>query len=106
MSYLNRTKVDKFEINKAITLEELENNKENREFLEKHLIKMDTIFSENPNIILNNRKTELFFNGVLLTFEKQDGLYNIYNNDIYLGTGLIKNNLLKRDVVIIENVEK
>ena len=61
---------------------------------------MDEIFKELPYIVLNNRKKELFLNGVMLTFEKKDGLYNIYNNEIYLGTGIIKKNLLKRDVII------
>ncbi len=100
MSFLKRIRVDKFVINKAITLEELEKNSDNKVFLEENLINMDEIFKELPYIVLNNRKKELFLNGVMLTFEKKDGLYNIYNNEIYLGTGIIKNNLLKRDVII------
>ena len=100
MSFLKRIRVDKFVINKAITLEELEKNSDNKVFLEENLINMDEIFKELPYIVLNNRKKELFLNGVMLTFEEKDGLYNIYNNEIYLGTGIIKNNLLKRDVII------
>lgn len=100
MSFLKRIRVDRFVINKAITLEELEKNSDNKVFLEENLIKMDEIFKELPYIVLNNRKKELFLNGVMLTFEKKDGLYNIYNNEIYLGTGIIKKNLLKRDVII------
>ena len=100
MSFLKRIRVDKFVINKAITLEELEKNSDNKVFLEENLINMDEIFKELPYIVLNNRKKELFLNGVMLTFEKKDGLYNIYNNEIYLGTGIIKKNLLKRDVII------
>ena len=100
MSFLKRIRVDRFVINKAITLEELEKNSDNKVFLEENLINMDEIFKELPYIVLNNRKKELFLNGVMLTFEEKDGLYNIYNNEIYLGTGIIKNNLLKRDVII------
>ena len=100
MSFLKRIRVDKFVINKAITLEELEKNSDNKVFLEENLINMDEIFKELPYIVLNNRKKELFLNGVMLTFEEKDGLYNIYNNEIYLGTGIIKKNLLKRDVII------
>ena len=100
MSFLKRIRVDRFVINKAITLEELEKNSDNKVFLEENLINMDEIFKELPYIVLNNRKKELFLNGVMLTFEEKDGLYNIYNNGIYLGTGIIKNNLLKRDVII------
>lgn len=100
MSYLERTNVDKFKIDEAITFEELEKNKSNEDFFEKKLIKMETIFKDLPYINLNDRKKELFLNGVLLTFEKEDGLYNIYNNKNYIGTGIVKNNLLKRDIII------
>ena len=104
MSALKRTLVDRFSIDNAITLEKLKKNKDNVEFLEKHLIKMEQVFGDFPTIILNNRKTELFLNGVMLTFELDDGLYNIYdNNNSYIGTGIIKESLLKRDVVIIGN---
>ena len=61
---------------------------------------METIFKDLPQISLNNRKKELFLNGVMLSIENKEGLYNIYNNNVYLGTGTIKNNLLKRDVII------
>ena len=98
MSELTRIEVDKFKIEEAITFEELEKIKEN---LDNHLIKMEDIFSSLPKIILNERKKELFLNGVMLTFDCKDGLYNIYDNkNNYLGTGIIKENLLKRDVII------
>lgn len=98
MSDLTRTKVDKFNLEKALTFEELEQRKEN---IENDLIKMENILSELPKIILNKRKEELFLNGVMLTFEYEDGLYNIYNaTNIYLGTGTVKDKLLKRDVIL------
>lgn len=100
MSSLIRTVVDKFKIEDSITFEELEKNKNNLEFFESNLIKMENIFDKLPRLDLNNRKKDLFLNGVMLTFEKEDGLYNIYNNNNYLGTGTIKENLLKRDIII------
>ena len=104
MSFLKRIRVDNFLIDDSITFEELEKNSDNKNFLEENLIKMEKLFKDLPCIDLNNRKKDLFLNGVMLTFEKKDGLYNIYNNKNYLGTGIIKNNLLKRDVVIAENI--
>ena len=102
MSELKRIFVDKFSLERAITLNELESNRDNTEFLNNYLIKMDCIF-DNAKIILNNRKKELFLNGVMLTFELDDGLYNIYdNNGQCIGTGIVKNKLLKRDVIIKE----
>jgi len=51
-------------------------------------------------IKLNDRKKELFLNGVNLTYNMEDGLYRIYNNEQFLGLGIVKKKLLKRDVVI------
>ena len=99
MTSLIRTKVDKFKIEDSIKLEDL-----NTEIAEKNLINMETILSDFETIKLDNRKTELFLNGVMLTCNLQEGIYNVYNNDNYLGTGIIKNNLLKRDIVINESI--
>ena len=98
MSSLRRTIVDKFSIDDAYTFEELENSKDN----ESILIKMEDIFNDIDEINLNTRKLELFLNGVKLSVELEDGQYNIYSDNKYIGLGIVKNKLLKRDVVIGE----
>lgn len=102
MTSLKRTVVGKFSLENSVTFEELEIGKENEEFIDKYFIKSEKIFEdEYKKINLNKRKEELFLNGVMLTFELEDGLYNIYNfENKYLGLGLVKNKLLKRDVII------
>ena len=101
MSELNRIVVDKFTIDKEITFEELEANKDNLEFLNNNLVSMEEIFVDFKTLKLNTRKLELFLNGVMLTFNNPDGIYNIYDqDDKYIGIGTIKNNLLKRDIII------
>lgn len=101
MSYLNRIIVDKFKIENAIDFETLEANKDNEEFLKNNLITMEEVFEDFPKLKLNSRKLALFLNGVMLTFENEDGIYNIYDeNNNYIGTGTIKNELLKRDIII------
>lgn len=98
MSSLNRTIVDKFKIEDSITFETLEEIKCN---VESKLIKMEDVFKDFPRLNLNARKEELFLNGVMLTFEVEEGIYNIYNSENkYLGTGTVKNKLLKRDIII------
>ena len=92
MQSLNRIRVDKFFIEESYTLEDLENGNFK-------LISMRELFKEFPKIELNKRKLELFYNGVNLSFELKDGIYNIYNEEKYIGLGIIKNKLLKRDVV-------
>ena len=43
---------------------------------------------------------ELFLNGVQLTHDLEDEVYRIYNNNNFIGLGIVKNKLLKRDIVI------
>lgn len=99
MKALNRTKVDNFDIRESVKLSELEESVEK----EKYVITLEKIFEKNDSINLDNRKKDLFLNGVKLTFKVPDGVYKIYNNDKFLGLGIVKNELLKRDVIVEEN---
>lgn len=101
MKELNRTKVGKFEISNAITIDQLEENKDNQEFLNKNIITIKELLKEKENIILDDDKLNSFLNGVKITQNKPDEIYNVYNkNNIYIGTGTIENKLLKRDIII------
>ena len=101
MKSLQRVIVGEFDIKNSVTFEELETNKNDIQFLEKNILKMEDVFKMYPKISLNKRKKELFLNGVMLTFEKEEGIYNIYDfENKYIGLGIVKNNLLKRDVII------
>ena len=101
MSALKRTKVGDFYIEDAITLEELEENKDNIDFLKAHILTIEKLFDKEQKICLNDKKLTLFLNGVQLSFELKEGIYKIYDvNKNFIGIGIIENNLLKRDVVI------
>ena len=106
MEYLKRTVVGDFKIEDSILLDDLKENKENYDFLNSKILGLEEVFKNLPRIVLNARKYELFLNGVMLTFKLEDGIYNIYSeNQKYIGIGIVKNKLLKRDVVIAkENV--
>lgn len=93
MKELNRTKVGRFKIEDAITLEELENNKE------QEIITMERLLSNLPSINLSEKQIEKFINGVQISVDKEDGIYNIYTNK-YLGTGIVKNRKVKRDIIL------
>ena len=95
MEELQRTKVDKFDIKESLSLEELDNIN-----IEDKIISMEDIFKSNLKIDLDNKKLVLFLNGIQLTFNLKDGLYRIYNNKKFVGLGIIKNKILKRDIVI------
>lgn len=93
MEYLNRTKVDVFLEEESYTLEDLEAGNYK-------LITMEELFKSYKSIELTEKKLKLFLNGVKLSFELEDGIYNIYSNKKYIGLGIVKENLLKRDVII------
>lgn len=97
MSELKRLQVGEFNIYGAITLQELEESLQN---LDTHLITIEKLFENNNSIILEDKKIKHFINGVQLTRQEQDGTYKIYNAGKFIGIGLIKNNLLKRDIII------
>jgi len=100
MKELNRKQVGTFNIKEAITLEELEENKDNKEYLKEKIIGIEDFFKDNGEIVLDNKKLELFLNGVKINSENSDGLYNIYNKGKYIGIGKVYKNQLKREIVI------
>lgn len=99
MKELNRVQVGQFNLNQAITVEELEKNKENEKFLNQHLITVQNFFEKYSIVELKEEKLKLFLNGVQLTNNNDDGLYQIKVNNIVIGIGTIKNKLLKREII-------
>lgn len=93
MKDLQRTKVDKFDISNSVALENL---------CEENIITVEEMFNDIQKIDLNDRKLQLFLNGVMLTVELEDGIYRIYNRNNFIGLGIVKNNLIKRDVIFIQ----
>ncbi len=94
MKELCRIKVNEFDIKNSVTLDDIKNGNV-------QVINIEEIFKLQSCIKLNNRETKLFLNGVKLSNNKLDGLYRVYNNNVFLGLGIVSNNLLKRDVIII-----
>ena len=101
MKELNRVQVGDFIIENTVSIEQIKSNINNDTFWKEHLISIEKIFENCNEVTLNNRKLELFLNGVKLTQNFVDGVYRIYNENRFIGIGVIKNNLLKRDIVII-----
>ncbi len=97
MIELDRIQVGEFNITNSITLEQIENNPKE---IEKHLITVEEIFKDKETINLDNKKLQLFLNGVQLTMNKEEGIYKIFNDNKFIGTGCIKDNKLKRDIIL------
>ena len=95
MKELKRIEVGEFNIKNAITLKELESKKG------KTVISIEEFLKDKNTITLNIKKLNLFLNGVNLKVEQVDGVYRIYNEkNEFIGTGTIKNNILKRDIIV------
>ncbi len=95
MNDLIRTKVNKFRIEDSITIEEIEKSPNSI-----RIISIEELFNGSEKIILDNSALNYFLNGVMLTNNRHDDVYRIYNNDKFIGLGIIKDGLLKRDVIV------
>lgn len=101
MKELKRIKVGKFDINQAITVEELENNISNEEYLNEHFISIEKVFENQNSIKITENRLKHFLNGVKLSYDLEDGLYRIYDEkNIFIGIGSAKNKLIKREIIL------
>ena len=97
MKELQRTRVGIFTIEQSVLAEDL-----TKETIEKYMITIEKLFKDLENIELNEKKLQLFLNGVKLRFDLEEGIYKIYSNQQFIGIGVLKNNLLKRDIIMNE----
>ena len=71
------------------------------EYIRDKIINIEDVFEKNEMLVLNSKKLELFLNGVKLNCQSIDGVYKIYDEKgVFIGTGEVKDNRLKRDVII------
>ena len=98
MKNLKRTEVDLFKIEKSITIDDIKNKKVN---IEEHLISIEEAFINSSKINIDEKRIKHFLNGVKLTYKLEDGVYRIYYNNQFIGLGIVKDNLLKRDIIIV-----
>lgn len=101
MKNLKRNQVGNFKIEDSITVDNLEKNINNEEFIKNKIISVEKLFGGKNSIKLDDRKLQLLLNGVKLTQQRKDEIYKIYDkNNKFIGIGIIENNLLKRDIVL------
>ena len=98
MKDLKRIKVGEFQIENTICIEKI---KDNENLLKENLISIENFFKTKLKIELNDKELVLFLNGVNLNENMHDDIYRIYNQNKFIGIGVIKNNKLKRDVIVI-----
>lgn len=106
MKELRRTKVGEFCLAEAVTIEELENNKANEIWLKNKIISLEDLLKNNGCINLKKKEIQKFFNGVKLKCSNENGIYKIFYDGIFFGTGVVESKLLKRDIVIVNDNNK
>ena len=97
MKELRRISVGEFDIKDSIKIEDIKNNEK---LLEEKIISIEKFFYDKEKIELNDKELQLFLNGVMIIKQNIDGIYRIYNNDKFIGLGIISNNRLKRDIIL------
>lgn len=107
MKELNRIKVGDFKIEDSIKVKELEEN-----ILKNNLSKIITIeklFKEKEKVELTDSKIKKYLNGVQIPINEIDSktsnnnneeICRVYYKNKFIGLGVIKNEKLKRDIVI------
>lgn len=101
MESLKRIQVGNFKIEESSRIQELEENKEDTKYLESKIISIEEIFKNKGKIKLDDRKMQLFLNGVKITQNQENDIYRIYDkNEKFIGIGIIQDKLLKRDIIL------
>ena len=98
MQNLLRTQVGEFRLEDSISL--LMKDEKDLEVIGKNIISIEKIFSQYPKIKIEQQTLKYFFNGVRITQNVKDGVYRVYTEDKFLGIGVVKEKLLKRDIIL------
>jgi tRNA pseudouridine55 synthase len=101
MESLKRIQVGDFKIEESSKIQELEENKEDTKYLESKIISVEEIFKNKEKIKLDDKKMQLFLNGVKITENQENDIYRIYDkNEKFIGIGIVQDKLLKRDIIL------
>lgn len=98
MQNLVRLQVGEFNVKDSITLT-MENEKD-LEIIEKNIISVEKIFGEYPKLDIEPSRIKHFLNGVKITQNVKDGIYRIYTENKFIGIGIVRLKLLKRDIIL------
>lgn len=93
MSALNRIQVGDFSIEQSISMEQLQKG-------EFSYITIEELFQDKQEIVLEPNRLQPFLNGVKLTMKRADGVYRIFCNGKFIGSGVVNNQFLKRDIIL------
>lgn len=86
---LERIKTGQFDIKSAIEIDNIK---------EENIISVENLFEK--RIVITEKDTPKLLNGIFIDVKEEDGIYNIYSNNNYLGLGKVLNGKLKRYIIL------
>lgn len=103
MKELKRKKVGEFQIENAVTVDELKKNVDNSMWIGEHVITIEQLLQNSPKVVLSQKDIRLFLNGVKLSVNSaiKSGVCMVYDDrQEFIGTGIVEEGKLKRDIVL------
>lgn len=100
MFNLDRLKVGDFCIENSVSTDMLQDHKGDKIWLNEHIITLEDVMVDNSRIDISKSVLERFLNGVRIETDKSDGVYKIYCDNDFIGSGIAENSRLKRDIVL------
>lgn len=103
MKELNRTRVGDFDIDQAVKISEIIDFKSANEIIQMNnsFISIEKFFKDKKIVELDDIKLNRFLNGVKIYIPLDNGIYKVYDkNKIFIGIGVVKDNKIKRDLII------
>lgn len=97
---LDRQQVGDFSIEQSVTVDEIELNRDNNEWLKNHVISLEQVLSESDFVVIPEKNVTKLYNGVKIDVDKPDGVYRLYVEDKFIGSGVCENGKLKRDIIL------
>ena len=95
MKELQRTRVGNFSIQNSLKITDMNNS----EKVQEKFITIEKFLENKEKLELSSENMKKFLNGVKIRYQKKDEVYRVYYKDTFLGTGIISNNSLKRDII-------
>ncbi len=86
---IRRTQSGGFDIKSAVKLDFLENLFNNNTCIDEKLMPVDFGLGDIPVLNLVDKDAEFYKNGGFITVVAGDGMYRVYNNDLFIGIGVV-----------------
>ena len=92
---IRRTQSGGFDIKSAVKLDFLENLFNNSASIDENLMPVDFGLGDIPVLNLIDKDAEFYKNGGFITVVAGDGMYRVYNNDLFIGIGVVRGGNLR-----------